>query len=171
MGIESNIKEIADWNVARNNLNLDTTLEEEMLSEEFNEFIMAETLESMVDAYADFTYVLEGSRVKYLAEGVPNVELVAWWKRLEEWGAECNSYMFQVLLEHCFKTWGMDEDQVEHLMSDVLHVVIEANKAKSHDKDRYGKVVKGDKWVDPELTLSEVINAHTAEHTKNKKTH
>ena len=168
MGIKSNIKEIADWNMARNSLILDTGLEESMLEEEFNEFIVAETIEDMVDAYADFTYVLEGSRVKYLTCGVPLPEIVTWWKKVEEWSSQCNSYMFQVILEHCFKTWGMDEDKVEHLMSDVLHVVIEANKAKTEDKDSEGKVIKGDEWVNPSLTITEVINTHITEHGRKK---
>ncbi len=168
MGIESNIKEIADWNMARNNLILDTGLEESMLEEEFNEFVVAETLEDMVDAYADFTYVLEGSRVKYLAGGTPHPETETWWERVTAWSSECNSYMFQVILEHCFKTWGIDEDKVEHLMSDVLHVVIEANKAKSGEMDSSGKILKGDAWVNPTLTIVEVINAHTTEHVKKK---
>jgi hypothetical protein len=168
VGIESNIKAIADWNMTRNNLILARGLEESMLEEEFNEFVVAETIEDMVDAYADFTYVLEGSRVKYLTCGVPLPEMIAWWERVEDWSSQCNSYMFQVILEHCFKTWGMDEDQVEHLMSDVLHVVIEANKAKAGEKDANGKVLKGEKWVNPSLTITEVINAHTTEYVKKK---
>ena len=166
MEITSTIKEIADWNMARNNLILDTGLEESMLEEEFNEFIVAETIEDMVDAYADFTYVLEGSRAKYLSCGVPLPEMVTWWERVEDWATQCNNYMFQVLLEHFYKTWGMEEDEVEHLMSDVLHVVIEANKAKTEDKDIKGKVVKGTEWVDPSLVITEVISAHTTERSK-----
>lgn len=59
---------IIAWNRKRNKLRFDPNLEMKMLSEEFNEFLMAETLPHMIQEFCDIQFVFGGTMAKYYAQ-------------------------------------------------------------------------------------------------------
>jgi hypothetical protein len=159
--IASNVKDVVTWNLVRNNLHLDEQLEEDMLSEELNEFFVAETIEDHLDAYADFRYVMEGTTAKFLGSGVPDRDSLAWWSRVKTWGQASIDYMDGIIREHFFTTYsGMTEEIVDNVLGEVFAVVCEANNKKPDDATT-GKVEKGEEWEDPIFTITELVQWYT----------
>lgn len=158
--LKSITKEIIDWNACRNYLQLDTELEEEMLAEELNEFMVAVSVEDHIDAYLDFLFVFGGTTVKYLSAGVPSEPLNKWWKSTRNWAEASIVYMGDMLDEH-FQQSGLDERQVQELLVDCMAIVMEANNLKGLDKDNKGKVVKGQEWKDPASQIRELVESRT----------
>ncbi len=164
--ISSNVKDVITWNLVRNNLHLDEQLEEDMLSEELNEFFVAESIEEHLDAYADFRYVMEGTTAKFLGNGVPDRDMLAWWTRVKTWGQASIDYMDSVIREHFFTTYvNMTDEIVDNILGEVFAVICEANNKKPTDNTDV-KVVKGDAWEDPTSNLTDIVQWFTQDTKK-----
>ena len=154
---------IIKWNIVRNDLKFDPDLESDMLSEESKEFMEAykkfltesllpafqiKVLVDMIDAYCDYYFVATGTKAKI---GMNN---------------------------HCFKykeatslLYLMDNQLgfMYNILNDILGnntydilmkslgYVIEANETKPTKRDEKGKVVKGDKWIDPKDKIEKLL--------------
>ncbi len=158
--LRSVTKEIIDWNACRNYLQLDKNLEEEMLGEELNEFMVAVSVEDHIDAYLDFLFVFGGTTVKFLSAGVPTEELSKWWNGTRRWAESAIVYMGDMLDEH-FQECGLNERETQRLLSDCMVIVVEANTLKGLDKDNKGKVVKGLAWKDPAEQIRTLVESRT----------
>lgn len=143
---------IINWNIQRNGLHYNPKLEEEMLDEEFKEFMdgikdyytattsteLLDAYVDIIDAFCDYMFVAVGSIGK---------------------GHTCNSmqlrknYMLTVISHITAKI--LDINDTEDIVSYAMECVIIANEAKPINKTT-GKVVKGDDWKDPK----ELIKAY-----------
>jgi len=147
---------IAQWNYNRDNINFDPELELRMLTEEAQEFKdgmemwfkaqsfyrdneVSEAIVEMVDAWADYQFVMSGSIFKYLGSDIPF-----------DWDSirTQERYMFTILN----KQLGIDEAT----LNICLDCVITANEAKGTKKIK-GKIQKGDTWRDPKDTILNIL--------------
>jgi hypothetical protein len=147
--------QIAQWNYERNNTNFDPELELRMLAEEAQEFRdgmvmyfetlkdptlpVADTIVEMVDAWADYQFVMGGSVFKYLGSD-----------RLFNWDSirVQEKYMYHILT---------DDLKIEpYTLRLCLQAVIDANKAKGTEKVN-GKIQKGESWRDPKEAIFEIL--------------
>lgn len=140
---------VAKWNFDRNNTNFDMELEINMLAEEAQEFkegvvdylnaikgidkeaILNAKVE-MVDAYADFAFVYQGTLFKALGT---MVDLSGVLVTLD--------YMEAMLKDANISPMVMDS---------AFDAVVAANEAKGTQKID-GKIQKGDDWVDPKARI------------------
>jgi len=153
---------VAQWNYKRNNTKFDPELETRMLAEEAQEFkdgmvqfmalegqdevgevgeveIIAAIVE-MVDAWADYQFVMQGSIFKYLG-----------YDTKFDWDSirTQERYMFNVLTKDC--------EIPAEVLDICLEAVIEANNAKGTKKVD-GKIQKGYDWRDPKDTIRGILN-------------
>ena len=146
--------QVAEWNYKRNNTNFSSELELRMLAEEAQEFkdglamyfnaISDEghlaALVELVDAWADYQFVLQGSIYKYLGSSEP----FAWDSvRVQE------KYMYELLNV----TLGIEATT----LNSCLQFVIIANNNKGTEKVN-GKIQKGSDWVDPKGVIRGLLN-------------
>jgi hypothetical protein len=104
---------------------------------------------------------MEGTTAKFLGNGVPDRDAVAWWSRVKTWGQASIDYMDGIIREHFFTTYsGMTDDIVDNVLGEVFAVVCEANNKKPTDATT-GKVEKGDEWEDPTFTITELVQWYT----------
>jgi hypothetical protein len=143
---------IAKWNYNRNNTHFNKDLELTMLAEEAQEFKdgmtmyfestneleALEALVEMIDAWADYQFVAQGTFYKYLGSTARfDFDAI----RTQE------KYMFHTLLR-------LEID--ETLLNEALDYVIIANEAKGTEKVD-GKIQKGDTWVDPKFSIQQLL--------------
>ena len=129
LGTEGIINQIVRWNRERNGLALNIDTEVKMLTEEANEFFMAETKEDRLREVADFTFVWIGTLAKCLGD------------RCEDW----KSLMLRKGFFYGIKGWVdvetekmievLEEDGTYHLLPRVLEIVTKANLAKPKTKN------------------------------------
>lgn len=148
---------IAQWNYDRNNLKYDEELENKMFNEEAYEFRAAllgylsnplsklEYVVDMIDGYCDAFFVYSGTIAKQLGQ----VSLSSKQYELNM----MNSYITEILIKHNVKIY--DEDK-PYIMDLAMNSVIEANEKKPKDKTK-GKVKKGSDWVDPKVTIMDLL--------------
>lgn len=141
---------IVKWNRDRGNTHFNLRLEKDMLNEELKEFtdglFDGEDVVEMMDAYCDTLFVLYGSIYKSNqtlgfehAEIKYYIDAAKWMKKmLNRYIPNCNN----------------------NIISECMDAVIEANEAKPKDKVN-GKVIKGDKWVDPKHKIKEILERIT----------
>lgn len=143
---------ILKWNRDRNSLAFNTKTEIKMLSEEANEFFMADTVEDRLREAADFVFVWEGTVSKFCAykhdTAIGFSSGVETYKEIEEWSGAIREHIKSFL----------SEDGTFHLLPKALKIVLEANEAKPTTKNAEGKVIKGDNYVDPIAAIRELIN-------------
>jgi hypothetical protein len=148
--------QIAQWNYERNNTNFNPELELRMLQEEAQEFkdglymyfevqkgvrlgYISDAIVEMVDAWADYQFVMGGSVFKYLGSD-----------RLFNWDSirVQEKYMYHILT---------DELKIEAFTLRLcLQAVVDANKAKGTEKVN-GKIQKGPDWVDPKEVIKGLL--------------
>lgn len=136
---------IIAWNRVRNGLEFDPNLEIRMLSEEFNEFFMAETFAQRLQEFADIMFVWIGTNAKYYAQRKDRFNLTdkEHWDEFIDWFE--GGFTFCSELIHS----EMEENDIpESYLDKVLLYVVEANEAKGIEKVN-GKVVKGPDYVSP----------------------
>jgi len=147
--------QIARWNYKRNNTNFDPELELRMLSEEAQEFkdgmLMyfegntsdrLDAIIEMIDAWADYQFVMQGSIFKYLGSD----KSFDWYSiKVQE------KYMYSILTD----TLGLDPE----MLNASLQAVIDANNAKGTEKVN-GKIQKGPDWVDPKATIKQFLETY-----------
>ena len=149
--MEGIINQVIRWNRERNGLDFNVDTEVKMLTEEVNEFFMAETKEDRLREAADFTFVWIGTVVKCLGGRCKD------WKSLmlrkdffdgiKEWVDVETKEMGEVLAE----------DGTHHLWPRALEIVTKANLAKPKTKNADGKVIKGDDYIDPIEEIKQII--------------
>ena len=125
------IQAVFDFNKSRNNLDLDMTLEANMLREEIQEFWDAKTVAERLDALIDTEYVWEGTQIKssYNTITIPT-ELTT--------GVESSiSLMKKFLRDELGGNYGKCYEEA-------VLIVCRANSLKSYKQDETGKVIKGD---------------------------
>jgi len=152
--------QIAKWNYTRNNTNFNPEVEHRMLREEALEFkygmdmyFVRDTISNlehneqarvtaiieMVDAWADFYFVLSGSIYKSL--GTHEAFDFDHYRTQER-------YMYNLLTT--------DLEIPCDVLDNCLQVVIDANNAKGAKK-LDGKVQKGDNWKDPKDVIAAIL--------------
>ena len=149
--MEGIINQIIRWNRERNGLALNIDTEVKMLTEEANEFFMAETKEDRLREAADFVFVWRGTSAKCLSG------------RCKDW----QSFMSRKGFFNYIKKWVdaeteamtemLEEDGTYHLWPRVLEIVTKANLAKPKTKNVDGKVIKGDDYIDPIEEIKQLI--------------
>ena len=145
--------QVAKWNYDRGNTNFDKELETRMLAEEAQEFKDGMTmwftaisdsgkldaLVELIDAWADYQFVMQGTIYKYLGSLIPfDFDLI----RTQE------HYMYDTLTT----TLKLPKDMLE----EALGAVITANNAKGTEKID-GKIQKGSDWKDPKESIRNLL--------------
>ena len=149
--MEGIINQIIRWNRERNGLALNIDTEVKMLTEEANEFFMAETKEDRLREAADFQFVWIGTLAKCLGGRCKNeldfMSRKKFFDDIEEWVDDEIEIMTEVL----------EEDGTYYLWPRVLEIVTKANLAKPKTKNVDGKVIKGDDYIDPIEEIKQIL--------------
>jgi len=151
--------QITKWNYERNNTSFYKELEDRMLAEEAQEFKdgmamyfraeeagedTTEAIVEMVDAWADYQFVAQGTIFKYLGSDYSySFDIVRTQER----------YMYHILHNEL----NIDDTT----LNKCLQAVIDANAAKGTKKVN-GKIQKGEEWRDPKETIANILkdNGH-----------
>lgn len=146
---------VAKWNFDRNNTSFDLELEVDMLAEEAQEFkdglvdyfnsiktidklAVLNAKVELVDAWADFVFVAEGTKFKSLG------------RMMDLNGIDATGdYMYNILVK--------DLQIKPSILALALDAVVSANEAKGTEKVN-GKIQKGAEWVDPKFTIAELLS-------------
>lgn len=149
--MEGIINQIVRWNRERNGLALNIDTEIKMLTEEANEFFMAETKEDRLREVADFNFVWIGTVAKCLSGRCKDWQSImsrkGFFDCIKEWVDAEEKVMIEVL----------EEDGTYYLLPRVLEIVTKANLAKPKTKNVDGKVIKGDDYIDPIEEIKQII--------------
>ena len=153
--------EIVAWNLKRNGLAFDPILEAKMLSEEAYEFFAADDLVERIREFADFVFVLTGTKAKFFAKTYSDHREVAYsyehFNVLLEWAAATKEEMQDILAEE------LGWEKYYAVVSKAIDAVISANNAKGTEKDSNGKVVKGPNYVSPSETIARILQEYAIE--------
>ena len=149
--MEGIVNQIVRWNRERNGLAFNIDTEVKMLTEEANEFFMAETKEDRLREAADFKFVWVGTVAKCLG-GRCKSELdfmsrKSFFDDAKEW----------MDVEHEAILSVLEEDGTDYLLPRALEIVTKANLAKPKTKNADGKVIKGVDYVDPIEEIKQLI--------------
>lgn len=142
------INRIVDWNRKRNNFELNSDLEIDMLREEVKEYFDAETFVDQMDAVCDVVFVAVGTVAK-------------------------SAYGFHISTKELFspidfvltdfvgraEAEGIAPEQFMQSISVCLDIVIDANEQKGTERDEAGKVIKPAGFVPPEETIAAVLES------------
>ena len=149
--MEGIVNQIIRWNRERNGLAFNIDTEVKMLTEEVNEFFMAEAKEDRLREAADFKFVWIGTLAKCLGGRCKNeldfMSRKSFFDDIEEWVDDEIEAMTEVL----------EEDGTDYLLPRALEIVTKANLAKPKTKNSDGKVIKGDDYVDPIEEIKQLI--------------
>ena len=149
--MEGVVNQIIRWNRERNGLAFNIDTEVKMLTEEANEFFMAETKEDRLREAADFKFVWVGTVAKCLGGRCKNeldfMSRKSFLDDIEEWADAVEEATVEML----------EEDGTNHLLPRALEIVTKANLAKPKTKNAEGKVIKGDDYVDPIEEIKQII--------------
>lgn len=155
---------IVAWNLKRNGLTFDPILEAKMLSEEANEFYTAPSLVERIREFADFEFVLVGTKAKFYAKKYEDHRELAYanehFKYLMAWARNAKEYMRKVLIEEI--GW----EKYHPIMSAAIDAVTAANNAKGTEKDENGKVVKGPNYVSPSYVIATILKENGIENQR-----
>lgn len=142
---------IIKWNKDHNKLNYNLELETRMLSEEANEFFIAETYPEKLQEAADFMFVFIGTQAKFFATKRMMELSVNWdeFLKLRTWANLVLDKMFEVLADEAH-TNGLSGKETEMLLMALEHVT-KANELKGVPATYItdGKIEKGDAYVSP----------------------
>ena len=152
---ESTVK----WNRDRGLLeHFDPKLELKMLSEEAKEFYEAETLAHKLAEYADFQFVLDGTKAKFgsqIIESHLDLDLrMQTYKDMMSWASTVQSDMRSCLLS-ILDPYG---DSLNGLIDMARGIVIRCNGLKGKKKDDEGKVVKNEHHLDPKDMIQDELD-------------
>ena len=149
--MEGIVNQIIRWNRERNGLALNVDTEVKMLTEEANEFFMAETKEDRLREAADFKFVWIGTLAKCLGgrckDELDFISRKGFFDYIKEW----------VDYEHEVMTDVLEEDGTYYLWTRVLEIVTKANLAKPKTKNADGKVIKGYYYIDPIEEIKQIV--------------
>jgi len=138
------------WNRDRGLLDkFDPKLELKMLSEEAQEFYAAETLAHMLAEYADFLFVLDGTKAKFGSQVISShidIDLrVKTYNDIMSWAGKVMSDMHNCLSS----VLDGHRHELNGLINMARSHVISCNNLKGLKKNEDGKIQKNDKHVDP----------------------
>ena len=149
--MEGIVNQIIRWNRERNGLDFNADTEVKMLTEEANEFFMAETKEDRLREAADFAFVWIGTAAKCLGGRCKDRKSLMlrkdFFDDIKEWVDVETEEMAEV----------MEEDGTYHLVPRALEIVTKANFAKPRTKNVDGKVIKGDDYIDPIEEIKQIL--------------
>ena len=149
--MESIVNQIIRWNRERNGLAFNIDTEVKMLTEEVNEFFMAETKEDRLREAVDFEFVWIGTVAKILGGRCKNeLDLMSrksFFNDIKEW-VECVNAIVDGMLE---------DDGTTYLRDKTLQIITKANFAKPKTKNVDGKVIKGGDYVDPIKEIKQLL--------------
>lgn len=162
--IENALKErVYTWNRDRGLTEYDPSLEIKMLTEELTEFWMAYDPAHIVQEYCDFLFVSYGTVFKIGCKKYCSMPMLcAWYKdniRLIDFISDTVEDMKErvenIIRDYTGKTCYFT---INKIINKALGYVIEANEAKSAEKDSSGKVVKGDSYISPYSKIKETLD-------------
>ena len=138
------------WNRDRGLLNnFDPKLELKMMSEEAAEFYAAETPAHMLAEYADFQFVLDGSKAKFgsqVIESHLDLDLrVKIYNDMMTWASKVQSDMRSCLAS----VFQPNPSEVNRLIDMARGLVIKCNFMKGEKKNAEGKIVKNEEHINP----------------------
>ena len=147
------------WNRDRGLLeNFDPKLELKMLSEEAAEFYAAETLAHKLAEYADFQFVLDGTKAKFgsqIIESHLDLDLrIQTYKDMMSWASTVQSDMRSCLL--CMV--DPYNENLNGLVDMARRIVIRNNGMKGKERDSDGKVVKCEHQLDPKDYIQDELD-------------
>lgn len=161
------ILRILNWNRKRNNLEFNADLEVTMLTEEANEFYMAESLVDRLDAFCDFCFVATGTMVKFAALKTDSAaDLLLCCEDMDRLVGYINvtkAQMKDLLLGELatyHKAFAYDDNHIDEVFSKAMEIVIEANEQKGLDRSENGKVLKPAGFVRPEAKLEALLREY-----------
>jgi len=126
------MKNVLEFNLKRNALDLDAQLEYDMIEEEVQEFYNAKTLAERIDAMIDVRYVYEGTQLKY------NYNMLPMDPNLTKVVGEFHRYSSTIVSQEL----GDDSQYLDKIMSKAWDIVCDINAMKVAELDANGKVVK-----------------------------
>lgn len=165
--IDNALKErVYAWNRDRGLTEYDPSLEIKMLTEELTEFWMAYDPAHIVQEYCDFLFVSYGTVFKIGCKKYCSMPMLcAWYKdsvRLIEFISDTIGDMEErvhgIIQDYMSNVSYVSYSKSEHIMNKAFGYVIEANEAKSAEKDSSGKVVKGDSYISPYSKIKETLD-------------
>lgn len=127
------IIEVVEFNKKRNNLELDRTLELNMINEEIHEFWDATTVAERVDAFVDTEYVWIGTQVKYSFNGNP----------VESDFTEYVNQSLDLMGSYLAEELG---EKANEVIYKARKIVCDANARKGTKRNKDGKVEKGKEY-------------------------
>ena len=140
------VNRIVDWNKERNNFELDSNLEINMLAEEAKEYFEADNIVDRMDAVCDLIFVAVGTLTKSA-----NAYHLAAKEIFSPIDFILSDFVGRVQSE------GITGDNFMPMLGDCLDAVISANESKGTEKDENGKVKKPEGFVPPEETIARII--------------
>ena len=138
---------IVDWNKERNDLELDSNLEVNMLSEEAKEYFDAKEFVYQLDAVCDLLFVGTGT----LAKTSKAFHLISK-------GLFGSLDFIMTDFVGRVSNQGISSQHFIPLLSESLDIVIDTNYTKNSQKDEQGKVIKPVDFIPPEAKLQVVID-------------
>ena len=147
------------WNRDRELLeNFDPSLELKMLSEEAREFYQAETLAHMLAEYADFQFVLDGTKAKFGSQPLESYLglglFIQTYKDMMSWSA-----MVQSDMRSCITSMLQPRpSEAGRLIVMASEIVIRCNNLKGKKKNSDGKVVKNEHHLDPKDMIQDELD-------------
>ena len=126
------MKNVLEFNLKRNQLKLNSSLEVNMLREEIQEFYDAETIAERIDAMVDVRYVYEGTQLKH------NYHMLPMSKDITTVVGEFHRISSTIVSQEL----GDDAQYLDKIMTKAWDIVCEINAMKVSELDENGKVVK-----------------------------
>ena len=157
---------VCAWNRDRGLTKLNTDLEMRMLSEELHEFWMAEDPAHMLQELCDFRFVSWGTKFKIRACKYESATQYLIWMQdleaIEEYMLDKYHDMLNRLHEVFICTLfpemhAYDTTFLNTIINKAMDIVITANEKKGSRTDSSGKVVKGERHVDPYDSIKEML--------------
>lgn len=144
--VAETVQRIEKWNEDRGMTDFDPQLEVRLISEETVELLTATNLPNLLKELADLTFVGTGTMYK-------DKELV-----MEDY----LNATFDLVSDIVYTYPEMEllqeyDDQGIDIASACVSIVTEANELKGSEKDENGKVVKGPNYVNPEHTITKML--------------
>ncbi len=160
--MNSVLNRIVAWNRERNNLEFDGNLETQMLSEEANEFYMAETFVDQVDAYCDFQFVAVGTLAKFNASKLNEASELSYVKENADFIISYMNRNSEAMYDILQTEWDIFQlyQSLDQFLNTCLEIVLNANEAKGKIKNAEGKIQKGAAYVPPESSIKELLDSY-----------
>jgi hypothetical protein len=150
--------QIRQWNLDRNNLHFSKDLEQDMLIEEYHEFLSATSAVDMLDAVCDYAFVLCGTYTKWMQHADDSDDMLAFMNKYSSHFVD----MYIVFSKYLVQALPISSmEGIPDLIIKGLEVVTKKNYEKGNDLDENGKVKKPEGFVGPEVELQALLDNFT----------